>query len=148
MPSYKEVFPKAFYSDDGELRRLLLNIEEEEHDLDFIPSTNSLVSSHLATIHRNGDRGGRLHVDLQPRSCHYQHRSNETFAAVSTCDGNLVSASTSVSLSCMRIFLHSLLPIRYIITKSPILSHESAMIDLLFKNLRGMKRIGGESCPY
>uniref|UniRef100_A0A915A669 Peptidase M12B domain-containing protein n=1 Tax=Parascaris univalens TaxID=6257 RepID=A0A915A669_PARUN len=89
VPSYKEVFPKAFYSDDGELRRLLLNIEDEEHDLDFIPSINSLVSSHLTTVHRNGDCGGRLHVDLQPRSCHYQHRSNETFAAVSTCDGNL-----------------------------------------------------------
>lgn len=92
MPIYKEVFPKAFYYEDGGLRRLVLNIGEEEHDLDSISSINSLVSAHLTTIDLNGDGSGRLHVNLQPRSCHYQHRSNETFAAVSTYEGNLVSA--------------------------------------------------------
>uniref|UniRef100_A0A0M3JXW9 ADAMTS-like protease (inferred by orthology to a C. elegans protein) n=1 Tax=Anisakis simplex TaxID=6269 RepID=A0A0M3JXW9_ANISI len=89
VPKYTEVFPDAFYTEDGQLQSLHINISNEGHDLEFKPSITSLIPSHLTTVYRNGDGSGQLHVNLQPKSCHYQHRSNETFAAVSNCDGNL-----------------------------------------------------------
>ncbi|VDK39943.1 unnamed protein product [Gongylonema pulchrum] len=59
-------------------------------NLTLEPSIQSLVSPHLTTVFRNEHGGGTLEVGRIPTSCHYQHRSPEVYAAISSCDGNIV----------------------------------------------------------
>lgn len=76
---------------DGHLQQLIINIDSRQLNLTFVPSVRSLVSPHVTTVLRNSGAGGKLNVGWKPNSCHYQHRSPEVYAAVSTCDNTLVS---------------------------------------------------------
>ncbi len=92
VPKHRLFVPEAIYSDDGSLSNLKLDLAGAFHDLDkFSPSTELLAAQHLAVIYRGRGGGGRLAMDERPKSCHYRHVSNDSYAAVSTCDGQLVS---------------------------------------------------------
>lgn len=93
MPKHDQLHPRATFHADGRLEKLMIDVESEAHDLDFYSVTDHLISPHVVTVYRHGDRPGRLHVDEKPADCHFHHKSNHTYAAVSTCDGNLVCLS-------------------------------------------------------
>ena len=53
------------------------------------------MADHVTIVERdNEDGGGKLsYLPRDIDDCHYHHISNETYAAVSDCDGYIVSAS-------------------------------------------------------
>nr|CRZ24316.1 BMA-ADT-2 [Brugia malayi] len=91
VPQYEELYPEAEYSEDGQLKLLHITIHGKQVNFTLQPTIQSLVSPHLKTVFRNAHGGGRLEVGLPPISCHYQHKSKDVYAAISNCDGNLVS---------------------------------------------------------
>jgi hypothetical protein len=70
----------------------MIELERQSHELHFEPTLHQLVDPNMVTVYRNSAEGaGRLLVDSRPKDCHYHHKSNHTYAAISTCDGNLVN---------------------------------------------------------
>lgn len=53
-------------------------------------SLDELVGANFAAIHRT-KTGGRLSIGEKPADCHFQFKSNHTWAAISNCDGRFVS---------------------------------------------------------
>lgn len=92
VPQYNELYPETEYSEDGELKMLRVTIHEREINLTLEPTIQTLVSPHLKTVYRDARGGGRLDIGRTPISCHYHHKSEEVYAAISNCDRNLVSA--------------------------------------------------------
>ncbi|CAG9534903.1 unnamed protein product [Cercopithifilaria johnstoni] len=89
VPQHNELYPEAEYSEEGELKLIRLTIREKQINLTLEPSIQLLVSPYLKTVFRNAHGGGKLDVGQVPKSCHYHHKSEEVYAAVSNCDGNL-----------------------------------------------------------
>uniref|UniRef100_W6NE94 A disintegrin and metalloproteinase with n=1 Tax=Haemonchus contortus TaxID=6289 RepID=W6NE94_HAECO len=55
------------------------------------PTLERLVGEQFTVVHRNNKQGGRLMMNSKPTSCHYRFSSNDTYGAVSNCDGRIVS---------------------------------------------------------
>lgn len=91
VPQHDELYPEAEYSKDGELTQIRVTINEKQINLTLEPTVQLLISPHLKTVFRNENSGGRLIIGQTPNSCHYHHKSKEIYAAISNCDGNLVS---------------------------------------------------------
>lgn len=103
VPSHREFYPNIVYaapsdnpSTDPLLRKLVVELEEGwgEHHLEFYPSTKDLLAPRVTIVERTGsDGGGKLHLQrgMDEKDCHFHHTSNHTYAAISNCDGNLVS---------------------------------------------------------
>jgi hypothetical protein len=90
VPQHRQLHPEASFRDDGRLEKLLIDVENEAHELLFYSVTDELISPTMITVYRHGDDGGQLRVGEKPTDCHFHHKSNQTYAAMSTCDGNLV----------------------------------------------------------
>uniref|UniRef100_A0A914VWV6 Peptidase M12B propeptide domain-containing protein n=1 Tax=Plectus sambesii TaxID=2011161 RepID=A0A914VWV6_9BILA len=90
VPKHEQLLPQASFHPDGRLERLVIDLERQLHELDFYSVTDDLISREMITVYRHGDDDrGDLRVDEKPTDCHFHHKSNQTYAAVSTCDGNL-----------------------------------------------------------
>ncbi|KAM3728251.1 putative disintegrin and metalloproteinase with thrombospondin motif adt-2 [Dirofilaria immitis] len=89
VPQHEELYPETEYSKDGQLKQIQITIHKRQINLTLQPSIQSLISPNLRTIFRNAHGGGKLDIGVVPANCHYQHKSEEVYAAISNCDGNL-----------------------------------------------------------
>ncbi|VDK74613.1 unnamed protein product [Litomosoides sigmodontis] len=89
VPQHDELYPEAEYAKDGELKMLRITIHERQINLTLEPTIQRLVSPHLKTVYRYAQGGGRLDIGRTPTSCHYHHKSEDVYAAISNCDRNL-----------------------------------------------------------
>ncbi|KAI6173773.1 CRE-ADT-2 protein [Aphelenchoides besseyi] len=92
VPEYKEVYPQVIRDVDGRLKELVIDLDGKSHRFDFESSTSDLVAKKVTVVHRErNDGGGRLEFQQNESTedCHFHHRSNASFGAISTCDGSL-----------------------------------------------------------
>ncbi|KAI1707981.1 thrombospondin type 1 domain-containing protein [Ditylenchus destructor] len=96
VPKYTQLYPRILRDPaQPNFRRLFIELDGKEHSLDFESVTKELIADHLTIVERDHQSGGSLDLNfanednLPVDDCHFHHRSNETFAALSTCDGTL-----------------------------------------------------------
>lgn len=65
----------------------------KKYNLSLEPTLAKLLSSGVTVVKKNEKKGGSLDFGSTLDSCHYHHYGEKVYAAISNCDGRIVSES-------------------------------------------------------
>lgn len=77
----------------GEMVKMMVWFQafDKNYNLTLVPTLAKLLSTGVTVVRKNEKKGGSLDFGSTIDSCHYHHYGEKVYAAISNCDGRIVS---------------------------------------------------------